>query len=237
MKKLMCILLIGALLLLSGCDRAGYEKTDATEKALATYLTAVENSVAQRQGKIVITIRCKDTVVNKSDTTERYEYTYTVKNEQDEHFDYRCYDDADKLIGHFKTEADGEVARVVDQLTGETSDQYTQYLMHTKNPISTLQLFRMDANFSLRHSTIAAVSMTEENGQQIISVSFHGNKLTGLAIKSENGLNRTVTSHERIYTLQDGLIRKIEIHDRENVHYNKETGTLDTDTIVEVNYQ
>lgn len=236
MKKRICILLLAAVLLLSGCNQPGYEQTEATEKAIAAYTAAIEQSVAQKSGTISITIKSKDTVVSKTETTERYQYTYTVENEDDEHFDYRCYDAGDQLIAHYKTVAEGEVGKVIDQLTGEQNDQFKTYLSHSKNPISTLQLFRMDSNYSLQHSTISSIVMEENGETQIITVTFHGDKLTGLAIQSENGLNRRVTSHKRIYTIKDGKMAKIEIYDRENVHYNEETGTMDTDTVVEVVY-
>ncbi len=235
-KRSICIVLLTALLTLSGCNTPGYQQTEATEKAVATYLAAVEQSIAQKSGSISITIRSKDTVIKKGETTERYEYTYTVENEQDEHFDYRCYDEQGQLLSHYKTVAQGETGKVIDQLTGAEKDGFKNYLMHSKNPISTLQLFRMDGNLSLQHSTISSITMEEMDGAQVITVTFHPDKLTGLAIQNENGLNRRVTSHKRIYTLKDGKISKIEIYDRENVHYNQETGTMDTDTVVEVIY-
>ena len=80
------------------------------------------------------------------------------------------------------------------------------------------------------------MKLEEKDGAQIISVSFHGDKLTGTAVQSENGLNRTVTSHERVYTIRDGKIAKIEIYDRENAHYEEQTGVIETDTVVEVKY-
>lgn len=236
MKKTICILLLSMALLFTGCNRPGYEQTEATQAAVAAYTAAVEQSVAQTAGKIVITIHSNDTVVRKSETTERYEYTYTVENENDEHFDYRCYDDENNLLNHYKTVDENGVGKVVDQLTGQENGQFQSYLIHSKNPISTLQLFRMDSNYHLQQSAISAIKMEEKDGTKIITVSFHGDKLTGTVIQSENGLNRTVTSHERVYTVKDGKIAKIEIYDKENVHYNEETGTMDTDTIVEVTY-
>lgn len=236
MKKTIGILLLAAVLLLSGCNRPGYEQTEATEAAVATYLNAVKASEAETAGTISVHIHSKDTVVSKADTTQRYEYTYTVQNGNDEHFDYRCYDAKDTLTDHYKTVDENGVGKVVDQLTGEENKQFRNYLIHSKNPISTLQLFRMDAGYRLQQSAIASIEMTEADGDTLITVTFHGDKLTGTAVQSENGLNRTVTSHKRVYTLREGKIAKIEIYDRENVHYKEETGTMDTDTVVEVNY-
>ncbi|MBQ6947341.1 MAG: hypothetical protein IJN42_04760 [Clostridia bacterium] len=236
MKKTLSIFLLAAVLLLSGCNQPGYEQTETTQAAVAAYIAAVKESVAAKGGTVSVNIHMKDTVVSKADSTQRYEYTYTVENENDEHFDYRCFDGKGKLLNHYKTVDENGVGKVIDQISGEESDQFASYLRHNKNPISTLQLFRMDAGYRLQHSAISAISMEEKDGAQIITVEFHGNKLTNTVIRSENGLNRTVTSHKRIYTLREGKIAKIEIYDRENVHYKEETGTMDTDTVVEVNY-
>lgn len=236
MKKIITCLLLGALLLLGGCNKPGYEQTPQTQAAIDTYIAAVKASEASRSGTVKVSIRSNDTVVSKADLTQHYEYTYTVQNENDEHFDYRCYDSEMVLIDHYKTVDEGGVGKVVNQFSGEESDDFQLYLTHSKNPISTLKLFRMDANYRLQESAIASIELKKEGGAEIITVVFHGDKLTGTVVKSENGLNRTVTSHKRIYTIRDGKIAKIEIYDRENAQYNGETGTMDTDTIVEVIY-
>lgn len=233
MKRIICLCCLLPLLLFSGCSNTpGYEQTPETEKALETYYAAVKESVAQTEGTVVIDIRMKDTVVSKKDSTEKYEYSYSVSDGK-ESFDYLCKDDEGKLISHVATNEEG---RVIDLLTGEETSDFNGYFNHQKNPISTLQLFRMDSNYKVQDSTISAIKMEQTEGDTLIKVSFHPDKLTGLSIKNTNGLNRNITSHERIYTIREGKIAKIEIYDRENAHYQNETGTIDTDTIVEVSY-
>jgi len=233
MKKLICLICLLPILLLSGCyNTPGYEQTPETEKALATYYDAVRESVAQSKGKVIIDIAMKDTVVNKKESKEHYEYTYSVKDNT-ESFDYRCNDSEGKLTAHVATNEDG---KVIDQLTGEEAPKYNGYLNHEKNPISTLQLFRMDSNYKVQDATISAVKMEEKDGVITILISFHGDKLTNLSIKNQGGLMRSITSHERVYTIKNGKIAGIEIRDRENAQYKGETGTMDTDTVVEVIY-
>ncbi len=233
MKKLICLCSLAVVLLLSGCyNRPGYAQTPETEKALETYYAAVKESIAQTAGTLNIDIRMKDTVVSKKESKEHYEYTYTV-TDGTERFDYRCSDSEGKLTSHVATNDEG---KVIDQLTGEAATNFNAYLNHEKNPISTLQLFRMDSNYKVQDSTISAIKMEEKDGATLIKVSFHGDKLTSLSIKNQGGLSRTITSHERIYTIRDGKIAKIEIYDRENAMYKGEKGTMDTDTIVEVTY-
>ena len=233
MKKMLCLCCLLPVLLLAGCyNTPGYEQTSETEKALATYYAAVEESAAQNSGKVLIDIHLKDTVVNKKESREHYEYSYSVTDGR-ESFDYRCSDSDGILTAHVATNDEG---KVIDQLSGKEAPNYNSYLNHLKNPISTLQLFRMDANLKVQDSTISAIKMEETGEDIIIRVSFHGDKLTALSIKNQGGLTRTITSHERIYTVRDGKIAKIEIYDRENAHYKGEMGTMDTDTVVEVTY-
>lgn len=231
MKKALCLILLPLVLLLSACNKPGYTQTPETEQALETYYSAVRESVAQTGGSIDISIHLKDTVVAKKDSTERYQYIYSV-NENKENFDYRCFDDKDKLTAHFAT-ADGDV---INKLTGEKATNFAAYQNHNSNPISTLKLFRMDANYKVQDNTISSITMEETQDATLITVTFHGDKLTNLAIKSEGGLQRTVTSHTRTYTIRDGKISKIEIADRESAQYQNESGTMDTDTVVEIKY-
>ncbi len=232
MKKAFCLLFLFPVILLSGCNSPGYTQTNETEKALETYYAAVRESVAQTGGAIYVNIHMKDTVVSKKDTTERYEYVYTV-SENKEDFNYRCYNAEDKLTAHYFTNKDGEV---INQLTGEKVDNFATYQNHQKNPISSLQLFRMDSNFKVQDATISSITMEQKDEDTLITVTFHGDKLTGLSIKNEGGLYRTITSHQRIYTIRENKIAKIEIYDRENAQYQNQTGTIDTDTVVEINY-
>ncbi len=232
MKRAFCLLFLIPLIFCSGCNSTGYTQTPETEAALETYYAAVKESVAQAGGVIDVSIHMKDTVVTKTETDERYKYTYTVKDNK-ESFDYRCYDAKDKLTAHYFTNSNGEV---MNQLTGEKADNFATYQNHLKNPISTLQLFRMDANFKVQKSTISSIKMEQNKEDTVVTVTFHGDKLTGLSIKNEGGLIRTITSHKRIYTIRNGKIAKIEITDRENAQYKNETGNIDTDTIVEINY-
>lgn len=232
MKKAFCLLFLLPVILFSGCNTAGYTQTEETEKALETYYAAVRESVAQTGGAINVDIHMKDTVVSKKDASERYEYVYQV-NGNKESFNYRCYDAEDKLTAHYFTNTSDEV---VDQLTGEKTEKFAAYQNHQKNPISSLQLFRMDSNFKVQDATISSITMEQKAEDTLITVTFHGDKLTGLSIKNEGGLYRTITSHKRIYTIREGKIAKIEIYDRENAQYQNQTGTIDTDTVVEINY-
>ena len=233
MKKIICLVCLLPILMMAGCyNMPGYEQTPETEKALDTYYAAVKESVAQTAGTVNITIDMKDTVVNKAETKECYTYTYSVSDGK-ERFDYTCKDKAGKVTSHYAT---NEAGKVIDQLTGEEATNFGSYLIHEKNPISTLQLFRMDADYKVHDSTISSIKMEEKDGDTRILVSFHGNKLTGISIKNQGGLIRNITSHERIYTIREGKIAKIEIYDRENAQYKGATGTMDTDTVVEVTY-
>lgn len=232
MKKIISICMTAVLCLsLAACNqKPGYEQTDATEKALNDYITAVKNTVSAKEGAVKFSIRCNDTIVEKRDLTELYEYDYTVAEDGQESFDYICHSSDGTLIGHIKS-TDGKVTDVVKN---EETTEYDGYLKHDKNPISSLLTFRMDSNYKFRHNTIKSITEEEQNGVTTIHVEFHPDKLTALSIKNAGGLNRTVTSHERDYIIWDGKIVAIEIKDRENAQYNNEMGTIDTDTHVEV---
>ena len=233
MKKAFLAFCLIIALSLCGCSHAGYEQTETTEAALEAYYAAIRESVAQREGEITISIRLEDTVVNQKTSTETYHYDYKVSDDGSEWFDYKCYDDTKKLISHYQVQDGSTVQNMIKE---EVQADFTSYLRHNTNPISTLQMFRMDANFKVRHDTISAITMEQQGDQTLVKVSFHGDKLTGQTIKSEGGLNRTVISHERTYTIQNGRIIRIEIYDRENAQYDGRTGVMNTDTVVEVLY-
>lgn len=234
MKKILCFLSALSVLALAGCNYApGYEQTEATEAALTAYYEAVSASTSQTAGQISINITCEDTVVNKATTGERYEYTYTVDEDGGEIFDYRGYNDANELTAHY---ASGEDGAVYDKLTDLTTESLDSYKVHANNPISTLTMFRMDSNYKVYDHTISSIEMTEQEEQTVITVEFHADRLTELSIQNTGGLNRTITSHRRVYTIREGRIARIEIYDRENAMYEGEKGYINTDTVVEVNY-
>ncbi len=230
MKRFLWILLAAALLL-CGCDKAGYTQTEQTEAALERYLSAVEQSTAQTTGVFRISVECEDNVVQKKTTHESYVYQFSVDEGGNEQFTYTALDEAGKTIHTYKTTADG----VVDE-TGAPSEDYQKFLKHATNPISNMTLFRMDADGKFRRSIIADVALTQSGDDQVLSVRFHPDKLTDLAVKSAGGLRRTVTRHERKYTMRDGKIAAIDILDLEEGTYNKEKGTIRTTTHVEVEY-
>lgn len=226
-----CLLILALCVLLSGCDTPGYTKTEQTEKAIADYISAVQAVENTKTGEISISIRCNDTVINKSDVTETYLYKYTVDGEGAERFNYICYNADGSLQNEIKTTEDGSV---INALSGEPEKGYDTYLDHSKNPISSLQLFRMDANYKLRHSTISSITGESSDGKTVITVIFDGNKLTDLSIKNTKGIRRRIVEHKRVYTITDGKISSISIYDMEHAQSGQETGTIETTTEVEI---
>ncbi|MBR5782767.1 MAG: hypothetical protein IKY33_00910 [Clostridia bacterium] len=231
MKKILSVICVLLCLCLAGCA-PGYEQTEQTEKALETYYAAVKASEAATAGEITVDITLEDTIVAKNTTTEHYVYTYTVQDGA-ELFDYACYTAKGDTASHY---ASTDKDTVIDKLTGAEVSDFDTYKKHDTNPLSNLMLFRMDANYRVQHNTISAITMQEYNGDTVISVTFHPDKLTSQSIKSEGGLTRTIVSHERFYTIRDGKIARIEIRDREHARYEGELGVMNTDIIVEAKY-
>ncbi len=233
MKKIAVIFMILLSLSLCGCDKAGYEQTEATEQALETYYAAVKNSVAATKGEIKISIYNNDTIVDKKETRETYQYNYQVAEDGSEGFDYRCYDKKGTLLNHYKTDDEG---KVIDQKSGAENENFEGYLTHKDNPISSLKMFRMDANYRVSHATISSIEMTQEGEKQILTVTYHGDKLTAQSIRNTGGLVRNITSCKRVYTIENNKISRIEIYTRTDARQGKEKGVMNTDTIVEVSY-
>ena len=231
MRKIFC-LTAAVLLLFTGCAGAGYEKTDATEAAKNAYIAAVQKNTDQTAGHYDVKIVCDDTAIQHKKSSERYTYDYTVDESGGESFVYTSFDENGTVTDKYETK-DGKVYAA----DGTESKEFGNYLSHKTNPISRLTLFRMDANFKFHEASISEIRMEEKDGKKVITVVFHPDKLTSLSIKNTSKLKRIITSHTRTYTVEDGFLTAIHIHDEENAVYEGEKGTIVTDTYVEASFK
>ncbi len=231
MKKMICIA-ITVLLLFSGCADVGYEKTAATEAAKTAYLDAVRQNITQTAGHYDVRVVCEDAAIQHKTVTERYTYDYTVAGDGSEGFVFTALDEDGNVTDKYETK-DGKVYAA----DGTENNEFGNYLSHSTNPISNLTLFRMDANFKFHEASVADIRSETADGKTVITVAFHPDKLTSLSIKNTTKLKRIITTHTRVYTIENGFLTGIHIHDEENAVYEGEKGTIVTDTYVEANFK
>lgn len=235
MKRKVIYLLILCLLsasFLCGCNRPAYEKTAETEAALEAYLAAVDAQTQKSEGHIKCTMSNDDPVIDKAKRETRIDYTYNVTDGK-ESFTMKSEQtgkEAVELVGKddavYKRQADGTLAIV--------SGQYGGYLKHSTNPISTLQMFRMDANKKFQHSLITSIKKTEKEDGTYIEVTFDADQLTDQVIKSNADVQRTMSEMKRTYVLSDGVFTRIEVLTRQKAVKGETKGEILTTVVVEI---
>ena len=226
------ILLVLSVGMLGGCNKPGYEQTPQTEAAIDLYISAVKAQIERSEGQITYTATVDDPVLEKKKSEVMAQYSYTVKDNK-ESFTL-CTVQDDNTVVNLLSDGDAVYTISEDGTKVPYEQNMNSYLRQKGNPLSTLLMFRMDANFKLQKDTITAIQSTTTGEQTVIDVTFDPAKVTSMVIKNGDGVERAITKMQRRYVVQNGRISHIEIYAVQRVVSGEDRGDIETRTVVDI---